>query len=373
MSITLTLMLAFIGLALFIIGFTTVANLVTFPRLGRQSISPAPVDPLPLVSILIPARDEAAVIGSTVRSLLGQTYPNIELLVLDDQSSDGTAAAAEAAAGGSDALRVLPGKSLPDGWLGKNWACQQLAEAATGDLLLFTDADVRWRPDAVAALVADGDAMQADLLTVWPTQETVTWPERLVVPLMALAILGYLPLVAVHYLPWSMFAAANGQCLCFRRPTYDSIGGHAAVAGEVVEDVALARRVKAAGGRLRMADGNERIGCRMYEDWPEVRDGFAKNILSGHGGSVLFLLLSTVFHWMVFVLPWLLMVVDWRFGLAVAAGVAIRAATAAFTHQRVFDALLMPVSVVLMTLIAGRAIWWHWRGGPVWKGRVARV
>lgn len=372
MNVPLNLLLLFAGLSLFIVGVTTIANLLTFPRLGRKPEATAVASP-PLVSILIPARDEAAVIGNTVRAVLGQTYPHIELLVLDDQSSDCTAAAALEAAGDSAALRVLPGKPLPPGWLGKNWACQQLADAATGDLLLFTDADVRWRPDAVGALVADRDAMRADLLTVWPTQETVTWAERLVVPLMALAILGYLPLVAVHYLPWPIFAAANGQCLCFRRPTYEAIGGHAAVAGEVVEDVALARRVKANGGHLRMADGNERVGCRMYAGWPEVRDGFAKNILSGHGGSVLFLLLSTVFHWLVFLLPWPLTLVDWRFGLAAAAGVAIRAATAAFTHQRVVDALFMPVSVVLMTIVAGRAIWWHWRGGPVWKGRVARV
>ncbi len=372
MTLALTLLLAFAAFALFIIGVTTVANLLTFPRLGAK---PAPVatEPLPLVSILIPARDEAQVIGDTVRALLSQTYPNLELIVLDDQSTDGTAAVARTAAAGSDVLRVQTGQPLPAGWLGKNWACQQLAEAATGDLLLFTDADVGWRSDGVAAVVAGLDAMQADLLTVWPTQETVTWSERLVVPLMALAILGYLPLLAVHSLSWPLFAAANGQCLCFRRTIYEAIGGHAAVAGEVVEDVALARRVKAAGGRLRMSDGNERVGCRMYDGWPEVRDGFAKNILSGHAGSVLFLLLSTAFHWLVFLLPWPLMLVDWRFGLVAAAGVAIRAATAAFTHQRVMDALLMPVSVVLMTLIAGRAIWWHWRGGPVWKGRVARV
>lgn len=372
MTLPLLLILVFAGLSLFIIGVTTIANLFTFPRLGQRQEAATITSP-PLVSILIPARDEAAVIGDTVGALLSQTYPHIELLVLDDQSSDGTAAVARDAAGDSGALRVLAGKPLPPGWLGKNWACQQLAEAATGDLLLFTDADVRWRPDAVAALVADRQALQADLLTVWPTQETITWAERLIVPLMALAILGYLPLVAVHYLPWPIFAAANGQCLCFRRQLYNAIGGHAAVAGEVVEDVALARRVKASGGRLRMADGNERASCRMYEGWPAVRDGFAKNILSGHGGSVPFLLLSTVFHWLVFLLPWPLMLLDWRFGLVAGAGVAIRAATAAFTHQRVVDALFMPVSVLLMTIIAGRAIWWHWRGGPVWKGRVARV
>jgi chlorobactene glucosyltransferase len=151
------------------------------------------------------------------------------------------------------------------------------------------------------------------------------------------------------------------------------VGGHAAVAGEVVEDVMLARRIKAAGLRLRMIDGNRLVGCRMYRDWPEVRDGFAKNILSGHAGSVLFLALSTLFHWTVFVLPWLLWPLNSWFALLAGVGVLIRGLTAVFTRQRALDALFMPVSVVLMTLIAGRAVWWHYRGGPRWKGRVARV
>ncbi len=364
-------LLAVVALALFIIGLTALTNVVFFPRLGQK---PAPMgEHPPRVSVLIPARDEAAIIGDTVNAWLAQDFAPFEVVLLDDQSSDGTADRARESAAGDSRLRIIPGAPLPPGWLGKNWACQQLSESATGDVLLFTDADVRWSPTALSALIGDLDRLSADMLTVWPTQQTVTWPERLVVPLIALAILGYLPIVAVHYLQWPAFAAANGQCVVFRRAAYDQIGGHAAVAGEVVEDVMLARRVKAAGLQLRMADGNRLVGCRMYTSWPEVRDGFAKNILSGHGGSVPFLLLSTLFHWTVFLLPWLLWPVNSWFALLAVVGVGIRALTAAFTHQRVTDALFMPVSVMLMTIIAARAIWWHYRGGPVWKGRVARV
>lgn len=367
----MTLLLTFVAAALFIIGLTTLANLLTFPRLGRPP-QPLPVAP-PKASVLIPARDEAGVIGATVSALLAQDYSDFEVVLLDDQSSDGTAQVALAAAGGDPRLRVLTGRPLPDGWLGKNWACEQLAEAADGDLLVFTDADVCWEPRALAALAGELSANGCDLLTVWPTQRTETMAERLVVPLMALAILGYLPALAVHVLPWPAFAAANGQCLAFRRDAYATVGGHAAVRAEVVEDVALARRIKAAGLRLRMADGAGLIGCRMYHNWPEVRDGYAKNILSGHAGSVPFLLLSTFFHWAVFLLPWLLWPWDWRFAGLAAIGVAIRAVTASFTWQRARDALLMPVSVLLMTAIAFRSIVWHYRGGPRWKGRVARV
>jgi chlorobactene glucosyltransferase len=250
-----------------------------------------------------------------------------------------------------------------------------LSQQTDADLLIFTDADVDWRPNALTALVDLQQRTQADLLTVWPTQKTVTWAERLTVPNIALAIMAYLPLFGVHRLPFAIFAAANGQCMTFRRAAYDAVGGHAAVRARIVEDVALARLIKRSGQRLRMADGNEQINCRMYHNWPEVRDGLAKNIREGHGGTVM-LLFSTLFHWLLFLLPWLWL----GFGrktrgwpklplLLTAISVGVRALAAKATRQRVRDALLMPVSVLLFTRIAARSIWWHWRGTVRWKGR----
>lgn len=360
--------------ALCVIFAIGLLNALFFPRLR-----PAPPDFRWRVSVLIPARNESAVIGQTVRMLLRQTRPPDEILVLDDSSDDGTAECAQAAAEGHPALRVITGAPLPSGWMGKNWACHQLAQAASGELLVFIDADVIWRPAALAALIAQVQNSQADLLTVWPTQRTESWAERLVVPLMALAVLGYLPLPLVHYTPFSLAAAANGQCMVFRRRVYDLAGGHAAVREQIVEDVALARRVKQIGLRLRMADGAELVACRMYRDWPSVRSGFGKNILAGHGNSLLLLAVSTVFHWIVFVLPWLWLIFNppdldgwpWLPLLMIALGIGARAVTAAATRQRVVDALLLPVSVVLMTLIAAQAVWWRLRyGGPQWKGRI---
>jgi chlorobactene glucosyltransferase len=362
-----------VGIALCVICATAVLNVLLFPRLRA-----APPDPRPRVSVLIPARNESAVIGQTVRTLLKQTCLPHEILVLDDNSDDGTAAVALAAADGDSRVRVLTGAPLPPGWMGKNWACHQLAQAATGDWLVFTDADVIWIPGALAALVAQAQRSQADLLTVWPTQRTDTWPERLIVPLMALAVLGYLPLPLVHYTPFAVAAAANGQCMMFRRRAYDAVGGHASVRGQVIEDVALARRIKGARLRLRMADGAGLIVCRMYRDWPSVRDGFGKNILAGHGDSLAFLAVSTAFHWLAFILPWLWLALNppWLAGwpwlplALIGMGVGVRALTAAATRQRPLDALLMPVSAALMTVIAGRAVWWRLRyGGPRWKGR----
>lgn len=371
----MTALALFVTAALAAITLIAVVNVLTFPRLDASN--PLPEQP-PFLSVLIPARDEAAAIGATVRRLLAQDYPAFEVIVLDDGSTDGTAGAALDAAGGDPRFRVVQGQPLPPGWAGKPWACQQLGEQAAGDVLIFTDADVRWEAGGLRAAAAELARTRADLLSVWPTQITRTPAERLTVPLMALVVLGYLPYPGVAYTPWPVFAAANGQCMAFRRNAYREVGEHAAVRGEVLEDVLLARRVKQAGLRLRLAGGAGRVACRMYDGWPAVRDGYAKNILAGYGGSLAALALATVFHWLVFVGPWVWLVAGWALGVPgwpgwplalVALGVGVRALTAIFTRQRPLDALLMPLSVGLMTLIAARSAWWHLNGGPQWKGR----
>jgi chlorobactene glucosyltransferase len=343
----------------------TVVNRWFLPRLRAQQPTERP-----FVSILIPARNEAAVIAQTVTSLMQQTYTNFELLVLDDQSSDDTAALARQA--GDERVRVLSGRPLPSGWAGKNWACWQLAQEARGELLLFTDADTRWKPTALAALLAHQQAVQADLLTVWPTQITHTWAERLVVPLMSFVIMGYLPIFMTYYSPFAIFAAANGQCMLWTREAYQRVGGHRTVAPSVLDDVKLARAAKKHGLRLRMADGNTWIACRMYDSWPAVRDGFAKNILAGYGGSIVLLLLAAVLHFVLFLLPWGLLLTPsgqpWGAAM-IALGISARALSAAYSRQRVRDALLLPVSVLLMQRIALHAIYWQFTGGPRWKGR----
>jgi chlorobactene glucosyltransferase len=362
-----------VTLALFILILTAALNTLTFPRL-RPAASPKS---RPKVSILMPARNEAAVIERTVRALLAQSYTHYELIILDDHSNDGTGDLAQAAAKGDSRLRVLKGETLPAGWLGKNWACHQLSQSAIGDLLLFTDADVEWTPDALQALVAAQTRSCYDLLSVWPTQKTVTWGERLCVSLIALVIFAYLPEFMVRFSPWAIFAAANGQCLLFTRAMYARVGGHQAVRANITEDVGLARAVKRVGGRLMTLDGNRLILCRMYTSWAGVRDGFAKNILAGHGNSLAFLAFSTFFHWSLFVAPWLWLISGGGAAYPlypltlIGLGVGLRALTAHTTHQRALDALLMPLSVLLMTRIALQAAWWQVRyGGPRWKGRI---
>jgi len=361
--------------ALLVILAMMLLNSITFPRL---SAAPQPAE-TPLVSLLVPARDEASVIGETVRRLLAQGYENIELLVLNDASSDGTGDIARQAASGDPRFRIIDGSWLPAGWIGKNWACHQLAELARGDVLVFTDADVRWEPGALTALVGLLQRHAAGMAAVFPTQVMVTWPERLVVSLLMMVIMGYLPEIAVRLAPYPSLAAANGQCVALCRLVYDAIGGHSAVRDKIVEDVALARLVKRHEQRLVMMLADRLIHTRMYTGWAEVRDGFAKNIVAGHGGW-LGLLGSMLFHWLIFLLPWLWLVLGWAVPLGpgwpwfslslIALGIGVRALSAFVTRQSVGDALLMPISTLLMTIIACRALLWHFSGGVHWKDRV---
>lgn len=361
-----------VALALLIILLTSVLNAFTFPRLKTATQGERKK-----ISILIPARNEAQVIENTIRHLLAQEWDHYEVILLDDHSNDDTAERARQAAQGDPRLKVISGQPLPSGWLGKNWACHQLSQAAQGDVLIFTDADVEWDASALPALIS----LHRDMLTVWPTQITLTWAERLCVSAIALAIIGYLPEIMVRKSPFSAFAAANGQCLVFTRDAYETVGGHEAVRDQIVEDVALAKRIKRAGKTLTMLEGNRLIRCRMYHNWQEVRDGFAKNILAGHGNRLMFLAVSTGFHWAVFILPWVWLLVG-RFVhlgdywpvfpfVLIAAGILVRAISLRITHQRVGDAFLMPLTVLLMTRIAAQSVWWQIRhGGPRWKGRV---
>lgn len=373
----MALLIFTVAITIILIGLSGIAilNTLTFPRLAANE-SPK-LDPNLTISILVPARNEAAVIGATVQALLSQQVDaNVEVLLLDDNSTDGTADVARSAAAGDERLHVIEGEPLPSGWLGKTWACQQLGQAATGDLLIFADADVIWAEDALQALIAYAQATQADMVGIWPTQQTVTWGERLVVPLLAMTIVGYLPVLATHHIPLSAFAAANGQCLLIRRDIYLKIGRHAVVKSDIVEDIMLARRVVQAKGRLRIADGNHLISCRMYENWSGVRTGFGKNIMAGYGESLIALALATVFHWSIFLGPWLLLLFPqapgypWWPLILITLTLTFRALTAAVTNQRLLDSLLLPVSVMLMTVIAGQSAWWYVRyGGPHWKGR----
>lgn len=249
-------LLVFLGVQVLI----SLSNLFGLHRLKRT----ATLESEPFVSVLVPARDEAANIGGCVTSLLKQDYENYELLVLDDQSSDGTADILARLAGQAPRLRVLAGQPLPDGWVGKNWACHQLSSAAGGDWLLFTNADTRHSPGMLRTIVARAEATRADFLSGMPAQETDSWIEKLAVPMLPWMLHAILPVPLVRACPLDLGTAAIGQFLLFRRSAYDTSGGHAAVRDRVVEDFALSRQVKRLGLRWDFVDVSRHVRTRMY-------------------------------------------------------------------------------------------------------------
>ncbi|MBK9943472.1 MAG: glycosyltransferase [Kouleothrix sp.] len=257
-------------------------------ELSAPLLAPNPAAPGhgPLISVLIPARDEAARIGRCLEGLAGQRYRSFEVIVVDDHSTDGTAGLACSYAGRLPALTVLPGAPLPEGWAGKCWACWQAAQLARGEWLLFLDADVLPRPELLAALVARATAGQRDLLTLMPLLLLGSPAERIVLPAFFALLYGLYPLQLVSD-PRSPIAFANGPCLLIRRAAYAAVGGHQAVRASILEDTELGQRVKAAGYRLEAAGAPDLIAVRMYAGWASLAEGLTKNAVAGYrsGGT----------------------------------------------------------------------------------------
>jgi len=374
------------------------SNLRRLRRLDRYPPSPA----TPRVSVLVPARNEEANIGACVTSLLAQDYPDLEVVVLNDHSTDRTGeilagltgAAARAAptrmggavAGGDadstkdERVRVLEGRDLPEGWLGKHWACHQLAEAASGELLLFTDADTRHGPASVRHGVAALHAEGADLLTALPFEETVTLAEQLIVPVIPWSILTFLPLEVAYRTRSPAFSATIGQYMLFRANAYRAIGGHAAIATDPVDDISLGRRIKGGGFRWRLADATGDVRCRMYQNAEQVFEGFSKNLFSAFGNRALPFVGVWLWLEIVFLLPVAVLlarllgapVPNLDAGIALA-GVAAGLASWGVSHLRFgFPARLIPLYPLTMLLaltIALRSVALVRRGRTTWKGR----
>lgn len=203
----------------------------------RRTRGHPPPGQFPMVSILVPARNEERNIADCVDSLLGQDYPDFEVLVLDDQSNDGTREILEKIAKSQPRLQVLDGSPLPLNEVGKNWSCSQLARATRGDLLLFTDADTRHRPETLREIVTALIGEKADLLTGFPRQVVLSWGERLLVPFFSWVLSCFIPLVLGYRLRLPALSSAVGQLMLFRRDAYMAIGGHASLGTSVVDDM----------------------------------------------------------------------------------------------------------------------------------------
>jgi len=271
------------------------ASLVRRPRLRSY----APAGAGPRVSVVVPARDEAGNIGVCLATLAHSQYANREIIVVDDQSVDGTADIVRALMERSQGdIRLVEGEPLPHGWLGKPWACWQGYRAARGELLLFTDADTRHEADLLGRAVAALETERADLVTVVPEQELASFWERMIMPQILFMLGLRFRATRMNRTGNPRDVVANGQFILIRRDTYEAIGGHEAIRGEVVEDLRLAQRTVEAGRRLFAAHAEEMMQTRMYRSLGGLVEGWSKNVALGARQSVA--------PWLRPIVPWLL-------------------------------------------------------------------
>ena len=357
------------------------SNCLVLRRLNRcRSITAQPT-----VSVLVPARNEEANIRACLRSLLAQTYAQLEIIVLDDRSEDDTARILARERERDPRLRVLAGAEPPEGWNGKTWACHQLSHAAHGGVLLFADADtIFFEPDAVHRIARALQASRAGLLSGLPRQVLGTLGEKLLVPIFYWAFFSFTPLAAGLLWRRAPFTRAVGQLMAFQRQAYDAVGGHAAIRGSVVDDIDLARRITKAGLTCRIMDATEIVSCRMYRSGKEAYDGFGRNLFAAFGYAVL----PYVFVWgwlgFAYLEPLVMAALHATLPTRVPAEPALLAATITlslvhwvFVYARlrlpIWPALMYPLTIVAFVAVALRSLVDSVRRTTTWKGRsVAR-
>ena len=380
----------FILFALFCACIAISAHLLCIPKL--RSVRWSEVE-APLVSILVPARNESLNIEACVKSLLAQDYPNFQVCVLDDHSTDETANIVRRLGLTEENGGLLIGRDLPHGWVGKNWACQQLSCVAKGDYLLFTDADTVHSPGVLGALLACSREHHAVLVSAWPKQEVVSFGEKLVVSLLPFAGIVFYPHLLLYILgrypelrqlvPDSLrrrLGAANGQVMFFSRSGYDAVGGHELVHNHLVEDIALGRAVASqmnSGLWWVNCDASDLVKCRMYRSFSEVWEGFSKNARAAFEESEAAFWAAGLAQFCVFVLPFIWAGLSWpgagwawmQIGLIL----LLRVVATIGIGGAWWSVVLHPIAYILGMLIALNS----WRcsvgSGVRWKGRVYSV
>lgn len=337
------------------------------------------------VSVLIPARDEVANIERCVRAADAARGPITEIVVYDDDSTDGTGEVLAALQAELPRLRVIHGDGLPAGWVGKPYALHRLSVAARGEVLLNIDADVTLRAEGLLrmlSLLGSPDqvpgGLDAALVTAVPRQRTGSLVERSMIPLLHLSYVAWLPMPLIHRTGDPRVLAANGQLLMVRRSALDAVGGWAGVRAALVDDMALCREMKRSGRRVVFADGDQMADCRMYTDGPSLWRGFSKNFYEGIGGHPLGLIIVMALHLLIFVAPYVVLPIAALRGdtplmvaaaIGVAANVGLRLIMAARHGHSLLSVVVHPLAVLAMMGVLLDSYRCSRRGDIRWRGR----
>jgi len=362
-----------------IVGFLAIGLLVALSnyffirRFDEFSIA----QNFPRVSVLVPARNEEKNIKACVESLLAQNYPDFEVLVLDDNSTDQTHVILENISQRDARLKIFQGKPLPSGWLGKHWACHQLAQKATGKLLLFTDADTRHAPNTLCDSASALLAQHADLVTAFPREEMVTWGERFTVPILGFSIFCFFPMLLAEKFHLPAFSVTIGQFMLFRRSAFDAIGGYEAIRAHPVDDMVLGRNIITHGLHWKFMDATRHVSCRMYHNFSDAMNGFTKNIFAVFNHHILLYCIGWLWIAVSFVVPAFVLFNSFtssNFSKPIALAAVIEALLMIGLAYRRFRfpaylVLLYPFSLLIFTWIAFRSLVYSFMGYGTWKGR----
>lgn len=360
------LLAAIVLVSWFLALIRTILNLALIPRLRAEGKAWHE----PLVSVVIPARDEARIIERTVRAFLAQTYPNLEIVVVNDRSTDGTGEIVRAIS--DERLRIIDGEEPPPGWLGKPWALHQGSRLARGELLLFVDADVVYAPAAVQAAVAHLEPRRLALLSLLPYFQMVGFGENAAMPMMAMTCFTFMPAWISNRSSLAALAIGGGTGNLVVREVYEETGGHEALKDSVVDDVALARQVRRSGRATEIVRADDLVSLRMYHGLAEVVEGFTKNAFAVFGRSyvagLLILAGCVIFH----ILPYGLALSGGRISMASVVLISVtRLILFRSLRYRLDNALLLhPVMVTIWLWIFLRSMWLTGiRRKLLWRGR----
>jgi len=370
-------------LAIILINF--IINNILYKSTSRFILPPGLLKNGPLISVLIPARNEEKNIGRCLRSLRKQDYRRIEILVLDDDSSDGTGRIVEEFSEKDPRIRLIRGRSLERGWKGKSHACHQLAREAKGEYYVFTDADTLHFPNSISSSLEALISGKLDALSVFPKQIMVSVHERMVVIFINLAVMALMPVGLIRKMKSPRISIANGQFILFKRSVYESIGGHRSIKNDIVEDVAISKQVKKYGYRFMIFDGRSTVYCRMYDGLKGVIRGFSKFIFASMNYSVIKLGAVVSFILLLFLVPLLLLplglyVFNWS-GLVnvmilsqVSIILVIRIAMAFRFKSRFTDIFLHPVAMFYIAVLSVNSVYQAKYGrGIFWKDRIYNI
>lgn len=352
-----------------IIRFTvTLFNFLSNPKLTH---SPKHYDDF--VSILIPARNEADTIPLLLNSIIEQDYKHFEVLVLDDDSTDGTFDTCQAFANRDNRFRVIKGKELSGDWLGKNYACHQLAKQAKGKYLLFLDADEVVKKGLINNSLHRMKIGRLSLLSLFTNQQMDTLGEKLVVPLMHFLLLNLLPLRLVRLSPKASLSAASGQFMLFDAATYHLHQWHDLVKDKIVEDVEIIKLIKTYQYNVESLLANGYIFCRMYHGYKEALDGFSKNLLAGFGNNIAALVcyLLLVMLGPVFIAIYLdIQLLFFALTLIILSRIMISLASG---QNALVNIVLHPLQMLSFLIIAGLSIKKSLSSRISWKGRIIKT